>query len=74
MYLNNMRCDEKTGLTVVRHYINTNANDLIDVIFKDNIIKIYKYVSVLNDTFIQTLTIHCTNEQYNKIRDMLVHY
>lgn len=46
MYLNNMLCCQDVGMAAIKNFINS---DVIDVIFKDNIIKIYKYVVLLNN-------------------------
>lgn len=72
MYLNNMLCRQDVGIAAIKQFINNN--DVIDVIFKDNIIKIYKYVTILDDTFIKCLTVRCTVKQYDIIYNMLIHY
>lgn len=71
MYLNDMLCRQDVGIAAIKNFINS---DVIDVIFKDNIIKIYKYINILDDTFINCLTVRCTVKQYNIIYDMLIHY
>lgn len=70
MYLNNMLCRQDVGITTIKNFIN--SDDVIDVIFEDNIIKIYKYVT--DDTFIKCLTVRCTVKQHDIIYDMLIHY
>lgn len=72
MYLNNMLCRQDVGITAIKNFIN--SDDVIDVIFKDNIIKIYKYVNILDDTFIKCLTVRCTAKQHDILYDMLIHY
>ena len=71
MYLNNMLCRQAVGLAAIKNFI---SDGVIDVIFEDNIIKIYKYVNILDDTFIKCLTVRCTVKQYNLLYDMLIHY
>lgn len=71
MYLNNMLCRQDVGVAVIKKFIST---DVIDIIFEDNIIKIYKYVSILDDTFIKCLVVRCTVKQYDMLYDMLIHY
>lgn len=73
MYLNNMLCRQDEGIAFIKNFINNN-DDVIDVIFEDNIIKIYKYVNILDDTFINCLTVRCTVKQYDILYDMLIHY
>lgn len=73
MYLNNMLCSQDVGIAAIKNFINNN-DDVIDVIFEDNIIKIYKYVNILDDTFIKCLTVRCTVKQYDRLYDMLIHY
>lgn len=72
MYLNNRLCRQDVGMASIKKFIN--GDDIIDVIFEDNIIKIYKYVNILDDTYIKVLKIKCTAKQYDKIINMLVHY
>ena len=71
MYLNNMLCHQDVGLAAIKNFI---SGGVIDVIFEDNIIKIYKYVNILDDTFIKCLTVRCTVKQYDILYDMLIHY
>lgn len=71
MYLNNMLCRQDVGIAAIKQFI---SDDIIDVIFEDNIIKIYKYVSILDDTFIKCLTVRCTANQLDILYDMLIHY
>lgn len=71
MYLNNMLCRQDVGIAAIKNFIN---NDVIDVIFEDNIIKIYKYVNMLDDTFIKCLTVRCTEKQHDILYDMLKMY
>lgn len=73
MYLNNMLCRQDVGIAAIKNFINNN-DDVIDVIFKDKIIKIYKYVNILDDTFIKCLTVRCTVKQYDILYDMLIMY
>lgn len=72
MYLNNMLCRQDVGIAAIKQFIN--SDDVIDVIFEDNIIKIYKYVNLLDDTFIKCLKVRCTVKQYDILYDMLIHY
>jgi hypothetical protein len=72
MYLNNMLCRQDVAIAAIKNFIN--SQDVIDVIFEDNIIKIYKYVNILDDTFIKCLTVQCTVKQYDILYDMLIHY
>lgn len=72
MYLNNMLCRQDVGIAAIRQFIN--SNDIIDVSFKDNIITINKYVTILEDTFIKCLTVRCTAKQYDILYNMLIHY
>jgi hypothetical protein len=72
MYLNNMLCRQDVTIAAIKNFIN--SQDVIDVIFEDNIIKIYKYVNILDDTFIKYLTVQCTVKQYDILYDMLIHY
>lgn len=72
MYLNNMLCRQDVGIAAIKNFIN--SNDIIDITFEDDLIKIYKYVNILEDTFIKCLTVRCTVKQYDKIINMLVHY
>lgn len=71
MYLNNMLCRQDVGMAAIKNFINSGV---IDVIFEDNIIKIYKYVNILDDTFIKCLTVRCTVKQHDILYDMLIHY
>lgn len=73
MYLNNMLCRQDVGIAAIKNFINNN-DDVIDVIFEDKIIKIYKYVNILDDTFIKCLTVRCTVKQYDILYDMLIMY
>jgi hypothetical protein len=73
MYLNNMLCRQEVGIAAIKNFINNNQ-DNINVIFEDNIIKIYKYINILDDTFIKCLTVQCTVKQYDILYDMLIHY
>lgn len=72
MYLNNMLCRQDVGLAAIQNFMN--SDDVIDVIFEDTLIKIYKYVNILDDTFIQCLTVRCTEKQHDILYDMLIHY
>lgn len=72
MYLNNILCRQDVGIAAIKQFIN--SNDIIDVIFKDNTIIIYKYVSILEDTFIKCLTVRCTAKQFDILYNMLIHY
>lgn len=71
MYLNNMLCRQDVGIAAIKNFI---SNGVIDVTFEDNLIKIYKYVNIIDDTFIKCLTVRCTVKQYDIIYDMLIHY
>lgn len=73
MYLNNMLCRQDVGIAAIKNFINNN-DDVIDIIFESNIIKIYKYVSILDDTFIKCLTVRCTVKQHDILYDMLIQY
>lgn len=68
-----MLCRQDVGIAAIKNFINNN-DDVIDVIFKDKIIKIYKYVNILDDTFIKCLTVRCTVKQYDILYDMLIMY
>lgn len=70
MYLNDMLCRQEVGMAAIRQFIKSGT---IDVIFEDNI-KIYKYVNLIDDTFINCLTVRCTVKQYDILYDMLIHY
>lgn len=72
MYLNNILCRQDVGIAAIKKFINND--NIIDVIFKDNIIIIYKYVNIIDETFIKCLTVRCTVKQYDIIYDMLIHY
>lgn len=72
MYLNNMLCRQDVGIAAIKQFVSTT--DEVDIIFEENIIKIYKYVSILDDTFIKCLIVHCTSKQYNILYNMLIHY
>lgn len=67
-----MLCRQEAGIAAIKNFIN--SNDIIDVSFKDNIITIHKYVTILDDTFIKCLTVRCTVKQYDILYDMLIHY
>lgn len=74
MYINNMLCRQDVGIAAIKQFVNCNNDDVIDIIFKDNVIKIYKYVNILDDIFIKCLTVRCTVKQYDILYDMLIHY
>lgn len=72
MYLNNMLCRQDVGIAAIKQFIN--SPDVVDVIFEEDIIKIYKYVNILDDTFIKCLKVRCTHNQYDILYNMLIHY
>lgn len=72
MYLNNMLCRQEIGVAAIKQFIN--SDDVVDITFKDHIITIHKYVTILDDTFIKCLTVRCTVKQYDMLYDMLIHY
>lgn len=71
MYLNNILCRQEVGIAAIKQFIN---GDDVDITFKEHLITIYKYVTILDDTFINCLTVRCTVKQYDMLYDMLIHY
>ena len=67
-----MLCRHDAGMAAIKNFIKDN--DVLDVKFKDNLIKIYKYVTLLDDTFIKCVTIRCNEKEYKILHDMLTHY
>lgn len=73
MYINKEKLTEKIGMYRINKFI-ANTNLEYDISYLNNIIIIRRYEMLSNDTFINVLKIRCTERQYDKIINMLVHY
>lgn len=73
MDINNELLKETIGLYRIRRFIS-NTNLEYDISYLNNFIIIRRYEMLGNDTYINVLKIKCTDKQYDKIINMLVHY
>lgn len=73
MYINNELLKETIGLYRIRRFIS-NTNLEYDISYLNNFIIIRRYEMLGNDTYINVLKIKCTDRQYDKIINILVHY